>query len=165
MPETSLEQKVDHLLAIEAIKQLKYLYCRYCDSGYDADGVASLFVEDGVWDGGELFGRYEGRETIRKNFATFATNTPFAAHMVVNPIITVNGDSAQGRWWLWEPIAVKRQDGAVQGRWLNAEYVDDYVRRDGEWKFQITRILAKFYAGSGVDWAKHLRVDSAALQV
>lgn len=162
MPELSLEQKVDQLLAIEAIKQLKYRYCRYCDTGYDADGVAGLFVEDGVWDGGEMLGRFAGRETIREAFAGFAKQIPFAAHMVTNPIITIEGDRAQGRWWLIEPLAAKKRDGAVDGRWLVAEYEDEYVRRDGEWKFRTVRILAKFYAPHVEDWAKRLTSATSA---
>src|SRR5262245_11383232 len=42
---------------IEAIKILKARYGYYCDDSYNPDGISSLFVEDGVWDGGQ-FGRH-----------------------------------------------------------------------------------------------------------
>ena len=62
MPQLTLEQRVDRLESIDAIKRLKALYCMYCDAKYDAEGICSLFVEDGVWDGGSSFGRYEGHQ-------------------------------------------------------------------------------------------------------
>lgn len=62
-----LAQHIQTLESIEAIKQLKARYCALCDDQYDANGIASLFTEDAVWDGGN-FGRHEGREAIRKFF-------------------------------------------------------------------------------------------------
>ena len=75
---------MDTLESIEAIKRLKHEYCAYCDAGYDPDGIASQFVEDGVWDGGEAFGRYEGREAIRAFFAGVSSQIVFAGHLVMN---------------------------------------------------------------------------------
>ena len=60
MAELTLEQQVARLTDIEDIKQMKSQYCYYADHGYDPDGMASLFVEDAIWDGGD-FGRYEGK--------------------------------------------------------------------------------------------------------
>ncbi len=45
-------EKIQWPFDIEQIKQLKHRYCAYCDEQYDPDGIASLFTEDGVWDGG-----------------------------------------------------------------------------------------------------------------
>src|SRR5690554_1810213 len=61
-------EKLQWLYDVEQIKQLKHRYCAYCDEAYDPDGIAALFVEDGVWDGGP-FGRYEGRAAIHAFFA------------------------------------------------------------------------------------------------
>jgi hypothetical protein len=57
-----------------------------------------LFTEDGVWDGGPSFGRYQGHEQIRKFFESIFGTIVFAAHLVLNPIITVDGSRARGRW-------------------------------------------------------------------
>ncbi len=54
-------EKIQWLFDIEQIKQLKHRYCAYCDEQYDPDGIASLFTEDGVWDGGP-FRLVEGPE-------------------------------------------------------------------------------------------------------
>ena len=78
---------------IEAIKILKARYGYYCDDSYDPDGISSLFVEDGVWDGGQ-FGRYEGRSAIHDFFRDLARDKiGFAMHLFMNPLIEVSGDT------------------------------------------------------------------------
>jgi hypothetical protein len=62
-----IEQRLQMVEDVEAIKKLKYQCCVYCDDNYSADGIASLFIEDAIWDGG-TFRRYEGREAIRGFF-------------------------------------------------------------------------------------------------
>ena len=96
MAELTLEQQVAKLTAIEDIKRMKARYCHYADHGYDPDGLASLFIEDAIWDGG-AFGLYEGREAIRAFFAGIKDDIVFAIHPVMNPIITVDGDKANAK--------------------------------------------------------------------
>ena len=64
----SLEAKIQRLLDIEDIKQLKARYAIACDDDYQPDALAELFTEDAVWDGG-FMGYAEGREAIRAFFA------------------------------------------------------------------------------------------------
>jgi len=111
MPQLTLEERIDRLESIEAIKRLKATYCMYCDANYDPDGICSLFTEDGVWDGGPSFGRYQGHEQIRKFFESISGTIVFAAHLVLNPIITVDGSRARGRWWLHTPCTVINDAG------------------------------------------------------
>jgi hypothetical protein len=59
---------VRRLPTVEALKQLKYRYCVAVDTNYDANAIASMFTEDGVWDGGDL-GYCSGRDAIRGVFA------------------------------------------------------------------------------------------------
>ena len=56
-------QRLQRVESIEQIRRLKAVYCDYCDEGYDADGLCSLFTEDGVWDGGRLAGRWTSRDS------------------------------------------------------------------------------------------------------
>ena len=91
---------------IEAIKILKARYGYYCDDSYDPDGISSLFVEDGVWDGGQ-FGRYEGRNAIRGFFRDLARDKiGFAMHLFMNPLIEVSGDTGKGHWYLLCPLTL-----------------------------------------------------------
>ena len=109
MAELTLEQQVARLTAIEDIKQMKSQYCYYADHGYDPDGMASLFVEDAIWDGGD-FGRYEGKAAIREFFVGIKDEIVFAIHPVMNPIITLDGDTANAKWCLimWCTMIVNR---------------------------------------------------------
>ena len=40
-----IERRLKVIEDIEEIKRLKARYCAYCDDNYDADGIASLFIE------------------------------------------------------------------------------------------------------------------------
>ena len=131
MTELTLEQQVQRLTDIEAIKQMKSQYCYYADHGYDPDGMVSLFVEDAIWDGGD-FGRYEGVDEIREFFVGIKDEIVFAIHPVMNPIITIDGDTANARWWLimWCTMMV---DGEEAGPMVRRRV----RRRPGEARRQV----------------------------
>ena len=151
MAELTLEQQVARLTAIEDIKQMKSQYCYYADHGYDPDGMAGLFVEDAIWDGGD-FGRYEGKAAIREFFVGIKDEIVFAIHPVMNPIITLDGDTANAKWCLimWCTMMV---DGRKEARWFAAEYDDYLVKRDGKWLFSHIKVEGKFLAAHGEGWA------------
>ncbi len=103
-----LERRLRVLEDIETIKKLKARYCAYCDNNYDADGIASLFTEDAVWDGGK-FGRYEGREAIRTFFRGAPRIFPFAIHQVMNPIMAARYEEEYvkvGSEWKFKQLKV-----------------------------------------------------------
>ena len=153
MAEPTLEQQVARLTAIEDIKQMKAQYCAYCDDGYDPEGLGSLFTEDAIWDGAD-FGRYEGREAIKEFFRGISSDIVFAGHLVLNPIITVDGDSANGKWWLIMPCTTN-MEGKKEARWLAAEYNDDYVKQGGRWLNKHLRLDLKFFAPHLEGWVDH----------
>ena len=130
MSSADIESRLKVLEDIEEIKKLKHRYCYYCDDNYDADGIANLFIEDALWDGG-MRGRAEGREEIRRFFIGARQSLPLAVHMVMNPIIEVDGDFAKGTWYLFQACTFADGNRAV---WGSARYDDEYVRVDGEWK-------------------------------
>ncbi|HLG89442.1 MAG TPA: nuclear transport factor 2 family protein [Alphaproteobacteria bacterium] len=132
---------------IEAIKQLKYRYCAFCDNGYDADGIASLYTEDGVFEGDG--GCFEGREAIRKLFNGSDAAYEFAIHNVMNPIITVDGDEATGEWKLFQPCTINGQ-----AFWISGVYRDRYVRIDGAWRFKHVTVRLLFCTPYDEGWAK-----------
>ena len=137
MAASDLERRVETLESVEAIKRLKHQYCAYCDDGYDADGIAAQFIEDGIWDGGDDFGRYEGREAIHAHFTRVSSQIVFAGHLVMNERIDVDldNDSARGQWWIIMPATIV-MEGVKTAVWLLGEYDDRYVRRGGTWMFE-----------------------------
>lgn len=156
-----LEGRVRRLEDIEAIKQLKARYCAYCDDGYDADGIASLFTEDAVWDGGRTFGRAEGREGIRKHFRGASRRVTVARHQVMNPIVEIAddgaggvGDTATAHWLLFQPCTNVGPDGKEGAVWLAATYTDTY-RRDGDgWLIAEMLIDVAFFTPFDAGWAE-----------
>jgi hypothetical protein len=146
-----LERRVRGLEDVEAIKKLKARYCSYCDDRYNVDGLASLFTEDAVWDGGERLGRYEGRSAICSFFSGSPQRVAFAIHHVTNPIIEVDGDHATGQWYLFQPCTRVDGDRAV---WLAARYEEEYVRVEEEWKFQRIKVFPAFYTPFDQGWVK-----------
>ncbi len=145
-----LAQRIQTLESIEAIKKLKARYCALCDNQYDADGIAELFAEDAVWDGGN-FGRHEGREAIRTFFQGAAEIFPFAVHNVMNPIIEVDVDTATGQWYLFQPCTLAKGD---QAAWLAGRYEERYEKRGGEWQFTHLSVTPFFFTPYGDGWVK-----------
>lgn len=145
-----LERRVKVLEDIEDIKRLKHRYCAYCDDQYDADALADLFVEDAVWDGGTR-GVNNGRDQIRGFFKRAPQRLPFAIHMVLNPIIEVNGDRAKGTWYLFQPCTYAEGNRAV---WGSARYDEEYVRVNGEWKFKHLKLTSHFWTPFNEGWVK-----------
>ncbi len=136
---------------IEAIKKLKALYCYLCDQNYNAERITECFVEDGIWDGGS-FGVFKGRAEIHEFFAHKAPKILlFAMHMVINPVIEVDGDQATGRWYIFEPVTFAE---GKQAGWLAGYYHDDYVKSDGQWKYKHLRFLPYFSTHFGEPWAR-----------
>lgn len=146
----ALERRVRILEDIEAIKKLKAQYAYYCDDNYNADGIASLFVEDGIWDGGD-FGRYEGREEIRKFFREAPKMISFAIHYILNSIIKVDGDSARGTWYLFQASTFTEGNQAV---WGAGQYNEEYVKINGEWKFKKLVVTSLFWTPFDQGWVK-----------
>jgi hypothetical protein len=152
MPELSLEQRISRLESIEQIRTLKAIYCEFCDRGYDPDGIAGLFTEDAVWDGG-IFGRYEGKQAISQFFKGASGTLVFAAHLVMNPIISfVDDDTATGKWRLWQP-ATQNEDGKLECKFLLAGYEDVYVRTGGAWLHKSVKVHVNFFEPLSQGWA------------
>ena len=90
-----LAGRIQQLEDIEAIKQLKALYCEICDDDHNPDRIVTIFTDDGIWEGGGI-GTATGHAEIRALFERFQKMISFSQHMTMNPRIEVDGDSASG---------------------------------------------------------------------
>jgi hypothetical protein len=151
MSGSDIEQRLARLEAVEEIRQLKHRYFAYCDDKYNPPGIAALFTEDGVWEG-ELFGNHIGRDAIREHFERVSSDIVFAAHLGMNSIIDVDGDSATGKWRMIMPSVVMK-DGVKEARWLLVAYEDSYVKTHGRWMFKTMNIHVNFYSPHLGHWA------------
>jgi hypothetical protein len=132
----ALEARIARLEDLEAIKQLKARYCEICDDDHNPDRITSVFAEDGVWEGRGI-GQARGHEEIRELFKRFQSMITFSQHMVMNPIIEVDGDSAKGTWYFFGPFTMTEGN---QAKWQAVRYHEDYVKVDGEWKIAHLRV-------------------------
>ena len=142
MSDSSLEKRITRLEDIEAIKQLKAKYCEACDDDHNQDKIIAIFAEDGVWEGGDL-GKAEGHAAIRELFAGFERAIDFSQHNVMNPIIEITGTRATGIWYFMGPFTYNEN---ADNKMLAIRYDDEYVKIDGQWKYQHLRAKVRMLA-------------------
>jgi hypothetical protein len=157
------EDRIRRLEDIEAIRHLKARYAEYADEKYTDDHrrkpqdeldrigrlQAGLFTEDAVWDGGEHFGAFEGREAIfgfvRKG------GWSFAMHYFLNPRIDIDGDTASARWMLWQVCTLTEGDTPC---WMSAIEDDVYRRTPDGWLMSRMTFRLKFMTRFDVPWTE-----------
>ena len=142
MEMVELERRLTRIEDIEAIKQLKALYCEICDDMHNPDRIDSLFAEDAIWESAD-FGKAEGHEAIRELFRGFQKMFSFSQHNIMNPRIEVDGDRATGVWYIMGPWTYYENN---EEKWLALRYDDDYVKINGEWKYQHLRVALRMVA-------------------
>ena len=137
-----LEQRIERLEDIEAIKQLKARYSHICDDDHNPKRIASVFAEDGIWESPD-FGQAQGHEEIIELFRGFEKLFTFSQHNMMNPIIEVDGNNATGIWYIMGPWTFAEND---EEKWMALRYDDDYVKIAGEWKYQHLRVVLRMTA-------------------
>ncbi len=146
-----LEKRITRLEDLESIKQLKARYCEICDDNHNAERITSIFTDNGIWEGRGI-GKAQGHAEIKALFENFQKKISYSQHMVLNPIIEVDGTTATGVWYFFGPFTFYEDNQAM---WQAARYREDYEKVDGTWKIQHLRVKgpgmsAKYEAG----WAK-----------
>jgi hypothetical protein len=158
-----LEKRIQALEDLEAIKKLKAKYGQLCDARYDlktlamksenevksiAREIANLFTEDAVWDGGERLRIARGREEIYERFVNSAFN--FAVHYFVMPDITIDGNKAKARWYLFQ-AATSKENVAV---WMAGIEDDEYTKWNDRWLQTYMKVTIAFLTPYDQGWAK-----------
>ena len=111
--------------------------------------ITTLFAADGIWEGTDI-GQHRGHEAIRKLFEGFQQRISFSQHNVMNPIIEMNGNHAKGNGI----SSGRSRCASATAVWLAARYEEDYVKVNGEWKFQHLRAIGRMSAPYEKGWAK-----------
>jgi hypothetical protein len=122
-----IEERLDRMESLAAIRQLAYRYGLCLDSR-DMATMASLFVPD------VQVGRDEsGRAALQAWFAETMSAMHISIHLVANHIIDFDdADHARGIVYCRDEL-----EYPASGRWEIGvlQYWDRYVRVDGEWCF------------------------------
>lgn len=137
MTDTSSERdelaaRLQRLEDMAAIHQLFIDYGTHLDN-HDFEAYASLFDPDGEVLLGPL-GRARGRARIRELMERALSALPIGQsfHLVTNPVVRLDGDTAQAAV-MWTVIQ-RGSDGSPQVAMLG-RHVDLLARRDGHWLF------------------------------
>ena len=138
--ELSFEERVVRLEDIESIKQLKATYAKHLDDGYNPEGVASLFVEDGLWVIKGVGGEAKGRDGIKQHCRNLKEGIAWGQHNIFSPIVTIGTDGrhADATFYLVclltmtaSPTSPEQEAVVLAGK-----YSDKLVKIEGEWYFE-----------------------------
>lgn len=113
---------------IDEIKQLKYKYLR-CVDLHLWDELGETLADDVTAGYGKRL-TYYSRDEVLRGLAEQMTDDVVTEHRVGHPEITVDGDTATGRWYLQDRVIVPAFSTMIFGA---AFYDDAYERRDGRW--------------------------------
>jgi ketosteroid isomerase-like protein len=157
----ALEAKVQEMTDREAIRDLRYRYHEYVNEGKFAE-IANLFTEDGVLDFAHL-GKANGRAEIQKFFGGIAGEKPpaekerpritWVKQFIHNHVIQLHGDHGHGFAYL-EAKPIYGGEAFL----VAARYDDDYVKRNGEWKFSRMGLVPYFMVPLKEGWAQENRL-------
>jgi hypothetical protein len=103
---TTLEDRIQRLEDIEAIKKLTATYGLYVNKGWngevvDFDKLPDVFTPDARWQAAAMNADVTGIENIIALLKTATAPGDLAMHSFTNPIIDIDGDTATANWLLW----------------------------------------------------------------
>lgn len=142
-----LEARIRKVEDIEAIRHMKFRYC-YAYDNSDFEQLMTCFARDCRVDLG-LNRIASGKVDVEAMFRKLRTAFTFSAHMSVNPLIDVHGDSATGTWYVFLPNT--RYGEAL---WTQARYSEEYVREEGAWKIRSEQVTMNFSTPYDQGWVK-----------
>ncbi|MBA6413452.1 nuclear transport factor 2 family protein [Parahaliea sp. F7430] len=133
-----LRKNIQHLMDIEAIKQLKYAYFRCIDTA-NLEELAELFHEDVLvhFLGGTYEWKVNGRQDYVDNIRESFNNQSIGHHNGHHPEIQVLSETeATGIWYLADHMWMMGHQAHTTG---TALYWDRYEKVDGKWLIRETR--------------------------
>jgi SnoaL-like protein len=158
----NLEERLQRLEDLEAIRLLVHRYAELCDDGYKAAPLAELFTEDAYWtasspDGAISYGEYHSKAEIRDFFAGVSEVLgPMTLHYVMAPAIELRGDgTAHGTWYTLVPATMKtRESPAGEAVLIGSTYYHEYAKVAGAWKFSRIETTIHFRSPVKSGWVE-----------
>lgn len=135
-------------------REIRTLALRYAQAADRRDPTAwvELFTPDAAIEGSGV--ALQGLDRIAAIPQALASRYQRTYHTVLNHLITLNGDEAQGEVYSQAHHLSRQDDGRTSDYIMAITYRDRYVRRDGEWRFQHREI--------DLQWTQTLWVDPEA---
>ena len=141
-----LEKRVEdlekRLKATEDAEEIRKFHTDYIYwlSNWEFEKMVDCFAEDAVEEGIVPNEKHFGKAAIKKMFEAMAQNPPQkGGHMLIQPVISVDGDKAEGHWIMYRlNYYFKGPSGQVVklfGPSVQRRYDCEYIKENGEWKF------------------------------
>ena len=128
----NLEELEKRVRAIEDIEEIKIMHREYmsCHDNLQFEKALDYFTEDAEVEV-RSSGVMKGRENYSKIFlGTLAQRKErHDGHLVGQPVITIDGDTARGRWIVYMFFSVPTIE------WVQGRHDCEYIKENGKWKF------------------------------
>jgi hypothetical protein len=147
-----IEARITVLEDIEKVKSLMSSYTYLIDT-CQWDDVAALFADNAKaeWN---ILGSYDGKEAIANFFKNVVSVTIiWAAHQLLNPLVTVEGNKAKGTWYLFGPATVPSPEGE-QAIWIQGRYDNEFVKEGYKWKVSLLKFAFVLMTPYEDGWVK-----------
>jgi hypothetical protein len=132
----TLEQRIKRLEDLEAVKDVTARYAAAVSKGWngktvDLAAIGSVFASDARWESRDMGLAADGVDAIIASLPRSTSMVEFSMHAFLNPVITLDGDTASGSWLLWIASVIGQDPRAV---YLSADMT--YTRTDQGWRIQ-----------------------------
>lgn len=154
-----LNEMEKRLKVSEDIEQIKQLHMRYQNAHtfHNAQDELDCWAEDCTFVGGDgeeipIKGKEAIAKTIKQTESPWkesAEPIPDGA-FVVHPLITVDGDKANGNWLMYDMHSHPRTYQSLF--WIQGIYNCEYVRENGEWKISYLRWRPRIHPPGRPPW-------------
>ena len=128
----NLEELEKRVQVIEDLEEIKIMHREYmsCLDNIQFEKALDFFTDDAeveVRNSGVM----KGRENYSKIYlGTLAKRTSrHDGHLVGQPVVTVDGDTAKGHWIVYMFFSVPTIE------WIQGRHDCEYVKENGKWKF------------------------------
>ena len=130
--------RMQALLDRQDIHDLAMRYCRACDR-IDADLLKTVFHEDAYL----AYGTFDGPapEFVTWVIDHIRNDYVHGYHAIANEYVVVDGDAACGELYAIINNIVVAEDGRFIENTIWGRYLDQYERRDGEWRIAHRQFL------------------------
>jgi hypothetical protein len=128
---------------LEDREQIRQLTAEYMQAMHDArwEDAVACFADRARYDHGVL-GELRSKEEIRAFYTEFMPRFEaaggWAFDLLADPVIRVEGDRAQGRWFL---LTLLIDPETQEAAWSMATLEYEYVRERGQWRFANNRCI------------------------
>jgi hypothetical protein len=141
METLSIEERINRLEDIEAIKTLTARYSNCINQGWnnkkiDVKGITQLFTKDAVWESTDMNISVHGIDKIVTSLIKETQNLRFAMHNYCNPIIEINKTKATGNWLFW--VASQVDENSINQVYMSQDITYEKIR--GEWLIKAIRL-------------------------